>query len=431
MTVRWTRRVTGIYLGWWLALGTCVSLAMVAGLTFWSLGLFVDPLQSEFGWSRSLLGGAVSLSLLISGFASPLVGRLVIRYKPRSVIAVGSFATGACYVLLAHVQQLWQFILLLGLVAFFRAWIFYVPFTTLINRWFSRQRATALGIATSGFGVGGLVFLPLLAEVLSLVGWRATFLVCAVLVLAVNGVISILFGNDPPQTSVDRAAIAVPNSLFASEEQIDRYKSVQEIYRSPIFWFAATGFGLFFFGQWAFLYHAPQLLISYGLSERSVALVLGVSAGIGVLVRLASGPIIDRLKNLEILAAGVLGVMAIALMVLAIGSSILVFAAFAVLWGIGSGLGPALEPMLAIRLFGSRHYALAYGALDGADTVVSIPGPWLGGIAYDTSGSYAPVLLLYTTAFVVGALAFSCLPRLSRQDSARAHHVAGEVVEFS
>jgi MFS family permease len=417
MTARRTSQISGIYPGWWLAIGACLSLGMVAGMTFWSLGLFVDPLQLEFGWSRSLLGGVVSLSLLVSGVASPLVGRLVIRYKPRYVIIVGSLATGTCYLLLARVQQLWQFIFLIAVVAFFRAWIFYVPFTTLINRWFSRRRATAMGIATSGFGMGGLVFLPLVAEVLSVAGWRVTFLVCAGLVLAINGTFTTFFGNDPPQTWFGHEAIKEPSSLVTSPGHINRYESVQEIYRSPVFWFAAGGFGLFFFGQWAFLYHAPQLLISNGLSDRNAALVLGASAGIGVLVRLASGPLIDRLKRLEILAVGVLGIMALALLVLATGSSVLVLFSFALLWGIGSGLGPALEPMLAVRLFGSRHYALAYGALDGVDTVVSIPGPWLGGIAYDASGSYTPVLLLYAAAFVVGAVAFGCLPRLSRRSS--------------
>ena len=84
---------------------------------------------------------------------------------------------------------------------------------------------------------------------------------------------------------------------------------------------------------------------------------------------------------------------------------------FVVLWGVGSGLGPALEPMLVGRLFGRKHYASVYGAMDGVDTVVSIPGPWLGGVVFDLFGSYLPVLLLYAAAFLVGGVSFGLLPR--------------------
>src|ERR671939_842846 len=147
----------------------------------------------------SVLGGAVSLSLLVSGLASPLVGRLVDRWQPRRVILVGSAATVLGYLLLANVQELWQFLVLMALLAFFRAWIFYVPFTPLVTRWFTRRRATAMGIATSGFGMGGLLFLPLMAEVLALVGWRATFVVAALLVLGINGLFVLLARNDPPE----------------------------------------------------------------------------------------------------------------------------------------------------------------------------------------------------------------------------------------
>src|SRR5207245_10139330 len=70
-----------IYPGWWVALGSCLSLGVVAGTTFWAFGLLAGPLEAEFGWSRSAIAAAVSLTLLVSGLASPLVRRLVGRYQ--------------------------------------------------------------------------------------------------------------------------------------------------------------------------------------------------------------------------------------------------------------------------------------------------------------------------------------------------------------
>jgi sugar phosphate permease len=405
------RRATSIYPGWWLAVGTSLSLGLVAGMSFWAFGLFVDPLQAEFGWSGSTLGAAVSLSLLVSGLASPIVGRLVDRYQPRKVILIGSAATVLGYLLLSRVQDLWQFLLLMAFLAFFRAWIFYVPFTTLITRWFSRRRATAMGVATSGFGVGGLLFLPLMSGLLSSVGWRTTFVLAAVLVLAINGLFVLFARNDPPEAlALDELGVA--GRARVPIEGLYQFGDVKQIFRAPIFWVAASGFSLFFFAQWAFLYHAPAVLEHGGLASQDAAIALGLSGGLGVVLRLASGAALDRILRLEYLAAGVLAIMALALIVLATGTALPALGAFVVLWGIGSGIGPALEPMLVGRLFGRKHYASVYGALDGVDTVVSIPGPWLGGLAFDLYGSYLPVLGLYVVAFLLGGLSFGFLPRV-------------------
>ncbi|MGH2354477.1 MAG: MFS transporter [Chloroflexota bacterium] len=405
-------RLAGVYPGWWVAVGACLSLGLAAGMSFWAFGLFVAPLEAEFGWSRSVIAAATSLTLLVSGCASPLVGRLVDRYQPRAVILIGSVGTAAGYLLLTRIEQLWQLFALLGLVAFFRTWIFYIPFTTLITRWFSRRRATAMGIATSGFGLGGLVFLPLMAEVLSAVGWRVAFAVAALLVVVINGVFLLVTRDEPPARWVDYDVSDGPTSR-APVEGLWQFGDVKAIVRAPVFWLLAAGFAFFFFAQWAFLFHGPQFLEHAGLSSRHAALVFSVSAGLGVLLRLSSGWAIDQVRRFELLAAAVLSIMALALLVLSLGTSAPLLAAFVLLWGIGSGVGPALEPILVGRLFGRKHYGTVYGILDGMDTTVSIPGPYLGGLIFDLTGTYRPVLGLYALAFTAGAAGFLLIARLA------------------
>lgn len=400
-----------VYPGWWVAVGACLSLGIVSGLGFWAFGLFVEPLEAEFGWSKTMLAGAVSMSMLASGLASPLVGRLVDRFHPRRIILIGTVATVVGYLLMAGVQELWQFLILTAILAFFRAWIFYVPFTTVITRWFSRRRATAMGIATSGFGMGGLLFLPLTSELLALIGWRATFAATAVLVLLVIGAFAALVRDDPPARWSEHEAARSPLTGLALEAGICRLETVHQIYRAPIFWCTAAGFSLFYFAQWAFLFHGPQVLQHGGLSAREAALALAATGGLGVVVRLSTGAVLARLIRIEFVAVGVLAVMALALGILATNMSVVGMLLFVVLWGAGSGLGPALEPMLVSRLFGRRHYGSVYGALDGIETVVSFPGPWLGGLAYGMGHSYVPTLALYAGALVLGAATFGLMPR--------------------
>jgi predicted MFS family arabinose efflux permease len=251
-----------------------------------------------------------------------------------------------------------------------------------------------------------------MAGLLDSVGWRTTFLIAALLVLVINGLFVVFVRNDPAPIWLGHEAAETTRASVPTEG-VHHFEQLRDVYRAPVFWLAAAGFSLFFFAQWAFLYHAPQLLQFGGLASRDAAGALAASAGLGIALRLASGAALDRIIRLEFLAAGVLGVMALALAVLATGTALPAMGVFVVLWGVGSGLGPALEPMLVGRLFGRKHYGSVYGAMDGIDTVVSIPGPWLGGIVFDLFGSYAPVLVLYAVAFVVGGVSFGLLPRFA------------------
>jgi sugar phosphate permease len=411
------RRLLTIYPGWWLALGASLSLGVVAGTTFWAFGLLAGPLEAEFGWSRATIAAAASLTLLISGCASPVVGRLVDRYQPRAVIAVGSVMTALAFVLLSRVTELWHFLALLVLLSFFRTWIFYVPFTTLVTTWFARRRATAMGIATSGFGLGGLLVMPAMGEVISALGWRESFLAAAALVLLVNGAFVLLARNRPPLRWLDHESRspAAPSAPPAEGLYSTDGKSP---FGTFVFWLMAAGFALFFFAQWAFLFHGPQFFTHAGLAPREAALLFGASAGLGVFLRLASGALIDRVVRIELLAAGVLCSMAAAVLLLTVGLGAPLLAAFVLLWGVGSGIGPALEPLLVSRVFGRKQYATVYGAMDGVDTVVSIPGPWIGGLLLDTTGSYAPVLVLYGAVFLIGAASFGWLARIASRGAA-------------
>jgi sugar phosphate permease len=406
------RALSNVYPGWWIAAGTSLSLGVVAGTTFWAFGLLAGPLEAEFGWSRSLIAAVASLTLLISGGASPLVGRLVDRWQPRRVIAVGSAATAGAFALLSQVTDLWQFLVLMAVLAFFRTWIFYVPFTTLVTRWFSRRRATAMGIATSGFGLGGLLVMPATAEVLSSVGWRAFFLAAAALVVLVNGTFVLLARDTPPERWSGHEAGAARQSAHRTGDGLWPTAGAPSPFRTFVFWLMAAGFALFFFAQWAFLFHGPQFLALEGLEPRQAALVFAGAAGLGVALRFVSGALLDRIQRIEVLAAFVLSVMATAVLLLTAGASSPILLGFVLLWGVGSGIGPALEPLLVGRVFGRDRYASVYGAMDGVDTVVSIPGPWIGGLLFDQTGTYTPVLVLYGLTFVAGAAGFAWLTRI-------------------
>ena len=117
---RYWRRLRHAYYGWWLLAGSVVAVALAAGTSFWSFGLYVDPLEQEFGWSRAQVAGGFSIAQLGAGFAAPLVGRWIDRYGPRRIILIGAVLTGASYLLLATTSELWQWFAYQSINAVFR-----------------------------------------------------------------------------------------------------------------------------------------------------------------------------------------------------------------------------------------------------------------------------------------------------------------------
>ena len=148
-------------------------LAVAYGL-FFSFSVFLVPLVAEFGWSRGLTAGAMSVSTVVQGLLAPVTGVFVDRFGPRRVILVGAVLLSGAFVLGAAIETPWQLYLYTGVVgATGLVGLGWVPMGVLVSRWFPARRGRAVGIAFSGMGVGIFVIGPLAQWLIARSGWRA------------------------------------------------------------------------------------------------------------------------------------------------------------------------------------------------------------------------------------------------------------------
>ena len=428
------RSLRDVYPGWWVALASCACLGLADGMMVWAFGLFVGPLEAEFGWSRSEIGTAMGVLLLASGGAAPLVGWLVDRWGPRRVILVGGAMVASLYLALTTVRELWHAVALFGVLGFFQTWVLFVPFTSMIHRWFPTRASTPIAIAMSGACIGGLVAPTAIVCLLSVTGWRGTLCVVAVLTLAANGAFVAAFRSEP-RAPREPAPARRPGSNSPTESAIWDHATLGAVVGAPAFWLVTVGFALFFSAQNAVIFHAPLIFGAAGMTEWQSALVLSFAAASGLVVQLGSGALVDRVRRPEWLAAAVLLSMVAALGACLVGSDALPLAVFALLWGIAGGLGTSLEPLLVGRLYGQRQFGAIYGALDAAETAASVPGPWAGGAILAVTGSPTSLVVLYGGLSLIGATSFAILslcvarardpaPRRSREVRRLRPHVA-------
>ena len=405
-----------MFYGWYLLAASVVAMAFGSGVSFWSFGLFVGPLESEFGWSRAEVSLGFSAALLISGLAGPFVGWWIDARGPRSAILLGAVLTALTSLLLATTSTLWQWYLYQSINAVFRQMMFFIPFQALVSRWFDRKRGIALSILATGFSLGGFVVVPIMSLVIDRWDWDGAFIFAAIATTVIFLPIGLFIVKNSPEeagTWVDGIP-AERDETGAEMVRIVAGVPARVALRTPVFWVMAAALMLFFYGLFGWLVHQVPFYESEGISRGNAALIVSLAAGAGIVSRLAFGLVADRVQRFEYVAIGLAGVLATAMTILLVDSTAVGIAFFLVFWLVGTGGGPMLEAMLLTRAFGVAYFATILGAVVVVETIGQILSPTIAGWIFDTTGSYDWALAMYVCTFIGAAGLFAIASRLPR-----------------
>ncbi len=418
------------YYGWWVLAASVVSVALAAGLSFWSFGLYIDPLEREFGWSRWEISGGFSIALLVGALASPLIGRGIDRFGPRRVVVLGAVLTAGSFLLLATTTELWQWFAYQSIAAVFRNMMFFIPFQTLVSRWFERKRGLAVGILGTGFSMGGFIVVPILRAVIDAVQWQGSFVVSAIVTVAVVAPLALLLIRNQPsdkglQADGDTQPEGEPPRPVVLTGLTDR-----QALRTPLFWVIAFALMVFFFGMFGWTAHAVPYYESVGYSKWWAAQLLAIAAGSGIITRLVFGYIADRISRIEVAAMALCACLTLSMVALLVtGGSVVGVLIFLGFWFVGSSGGPMIEPLLTARTFGMAHFASILGALAIVSQSGQIVSPIIAGAIFDATGEYdwaivmfacsmGLSLLLYWLAWKLPRPELPVVPLVTRQPSA-------------
>ena len=185
-----------IFYGWWIVLAGSISQAYTSG-TFWQgFGAFFDPIIDQFGWSRALTAGAMSLQRTESGAISPFVGWFVDKFGPRNVMLFGTGLTALGFILLSRIQELWQFYAAFLVLTIGLSFGTFLIVTTAVANWFVENRSKALSITMAGSGLGG-VLVPVIIWLIATTDWRTGLVVVAIGHLVIGIPVSFVMKSRP------------------------------------------------------------------------------------------------------------------------------------------------------------------------------------------------------------------------------------------
>jgi MFS family permease len=379
-----------------------------------AFGVYYIALLEEFSWSRSDGATVASANFVVYAIASPLVGLAFDRFGPRLLMPIGALLVGGGLVLSSFAGSLWHLYVSYGIVtALGQGALSFVGHNALISFWFVRRRATAIGIASMGQGLGALVMVPLTQWLIEHLGWRWTFIVTGSLLLLFLAPANALFQRRTPQDvgqlpDGDLAPATSENPGGHSTRRAGgRDWTLGEAARSFPFWcitagHLALGTALFMINT-----HAIAHFVAVGYEKLAASFYFGLMGFIRIGATIFWGSISDRLgRSAAYGVATFVTLLGIACMIaMTAGAPLWLVYLTVVLYGIGHSAGNPTYGAVIGDIFSGPKIGLIFGFLEISFGLGSGFGSWIGGYLFDVTGSYAWSFAVCLLCFIVSGLA--------------------------
>jgi len=388
-------------------LATCFTLNMFGRGLGDTYAVFLLPLEREFGWTRSELTSVYSIYLLVHGCTAPLVGLVFDRFGPRWVYGAGMLSLGSAFFLAGNLTALWQFYLLIGVVVGIGVSMNgMVPGSALIARWYRGRLSSALGVAYSAFGIGTLLFVPLVQHLVAEYDWRQTYRVMGVALLLLSPLVMFAlpwktFAAGHPARAEARRGAGEGWTLAAA-------------LRSRVFWGLSQVFFFTAAAMFAILVQLVAFLVDAGFSPLAAASAFGLIGLLSGLSVMVSGLSSDRFGYRQIVTLSFTGTFAgmALLLLLSFYPSALVLVLFVPVFGLCMGVRGPIVSSVAARYFAGPRVATIYGLIYGSNAVGAALGAFAGGVLHDLTGGYRAALAMSLVLITIASLPFWTVPAL-------------------
>ena len=401
------------YYGWVVvfAAGTTVFARMAPSV--FVLGIFLSPMADAFGWSRTLIAGAVSVGAISSMFLSPIIGWAVDRYGARIILTVSMLVLGVAVTSLA-----WATVPIFFYMGFATGRIvFHVPVQigsgAVVSRWFVKKRGRAIGFLYLSGSIGGIVCIQVAAFAMSQWSISAAWIALGITVFAVSVLPTLLLIVERPEDigllpdgllepEPDNVPGTVTVNLQAVPEPIEVDWTLRDAMGTKSLWVMVGVVGTLFMIQAGVSVHIGAFYQDRGLGLTGIATAITINGIVSGLGSLVWGAIIERTPIRWAMAF---------LMILSTVSTLLLFTVHTLLGaffvsaviGVVAAGGNVIPPVAYASYFGRRSIGSIRGIGETGVQIGQTIGPLLSGLAFDLNGSYQVAFLTFAIMALVGA----------------------------
>jgi sugar phosphate permease len=268
-------------------------------------GILMVPLESEFGWNRAVISGAVAINIALFGLIGPFAASVMDRWGLRRIILCAVALLAVSVALTTKMHARWQLTLLWGVLVGSGTGVTSMVLAAVVaTRWFDERRGLVLGALSAANATGQLVFLPMLASLVERRGWRSATLVVSAASVVVFLLVLTLMRDRPADVGLLRYGQRAPDRGSANARPLAPLAALSLAVRSPAFWVLAGTF--FVCGASTNGLIGTHLIAAchdYGIPAVRSAELLAVMGLFDILGTTASGWLTDRYSSRHLLFA--------------------------------------------------------------------------------------------------------------------------------
>lgn len=401
------RRGGGVVLAAALGIGLGLS-----PLPFYTIGVFMPVLASEFGWRYDQILVALTVMTLGAFLFAPIAGYLSDRFGAKRVALTSTFLFALTFMSFSLMtESLWHFYLTWGVMAMLGAGTLPITWTRGVTSFFNANRGLALGMALLLTGPFGALAKLSASYLIIEIGWRLSYVCLGLAPLLIALPVGLILFRDAPNNDREDEG---PNEAPSSEALL-RGMSLKQAFRAPRFWLLAYSFLILSIGLAGPVPNLEAIFREKGFVTADAVLLASLMGYTVVVGRLLGGWLIDRFwppgVAMIMLTSPILGLLALAQVDT---PSFLLCASAVALLGAALGVEYDFLAFLTAKYFGMRNYSAIYGCLYGFFAIGAAGGPLIGGRIFVQTGSYYDALMTWAAALLLGALA---LPFLGRKEA--------------
>jgi MFS family permease len=377
----------------WVVVAAGMLISCVSMGSCLSLGLFLQPMHEDTGWSRTGISSAGTLVFLAMGASAFVWGRLNDRWGTRPVVLSGMVLLGIALIAASRATSLAAFELLFGVGVGVAGGSVYAPLMTVASAWFDRRRNLAVSLVSAGMGMWPLVMAPLVGGLISAYDWRAAMLVLGIVVIVLLIPVALLIRKPPPvipeSGMPEHPLRAVPAEPPMTAAQAFRTYAFAALALTHFACCAAHSGPIF---------HMVPYAMACGIAPMVAVSVYSVAGLSGLGGRLLLGLASDKFGAKPVLVLG------LAVQAMAAGTYYFIhelgeFYALAVVFALAYGGVMPLYATLVREYFGIRIMGTVFGAVSAAASFGMALGPVAGGWVFDNFNGYG---WLYIGSFGIG-----------------------------
>jgi sugar phosphate permease len=400
-----------------------VGIAMLAGflgsgVSNVTMAVALKPITEDLGWSRTLTSSAITIGSVAGGLLAPLIGPLADRLGPRILLPFGAAIVGTFVMCLSLTYEPWQFYATFvparGLAETLLTGV--VPMTAVTN-WFYLKRPRAIGLVALSVPLGSFVLSLLYQFMITAYGWRSAFMMLGVALWLLVVLPGLFFLRRQPEDMGVLPDGALPGALKSTlvpesepaTAATEHSWTLKDAMRTRTLWLLVAAASFYSISTGGIAFHMVAYFTDVTIQPALAAGALSVMALTGAFGSGLWGALAERFHPRTLGVTTMLLAAAAVVLLTQVRGAPAAFA-FSILFGLSARGGFVLMHVLLARYFGRRSFGAITSVLEPFHKGGLGIGALLAGLAFDMSGSYQIVFLVFTANYLIAAT-LTCVAR--------------------